>query len=99
MTKGLCKLLWLRKFLTKIGFTPSSEMNIFCNNKTAINISHNPIQHDRTMHIEVDGAFRQTKSRRKKLFGLHLLNQKASWRTYLQRKCPTIILLTQQVTH
>ena len=29
-------------------------MNLFCDNKAAIDISHNPIQHDRTKHVEVD---------------------------------------------
>ena len=57
MAKGLCELLWLRRLLTEIGFTPSTEMNLFCDNKAAIDISHNPVQHDRTKHIEVDRHF------------------------------------------
>ena len=53
MAKGLCELLWLRRLLTNIGFTPSFEMNLFCDNKAAIDISH-LVQHDRTKHNEVD---------------------------------------------
>ena len=30
---------------------------MFCDNKTAINISHNPVHHDRTKHVEVDRHF------------------------------------------
>ena len=26
-------------------------MRLYCNNKSAINIAHNPMQHDRTKHI------------------------------------------------
>ena len=48
MSKGLCELLWLRKLLTEMGFAPTSEMDLFCDNKAAISISHNPVQHDRT---------------------------------------------------
>lgn len=39
MAKGMCELLWLRRQLTEIGFTPSSEMNLFCDNNAAIDIS------------------------------------------------------------
>lgn len=52
--KGLCKLLWLRKLLTEIGFAPKQQMDLFCNNKAAIDISYNLIQHDQTKLIEVD---------------------------------------------
>jgi hypothetical protein len=57
MSKGLCELLWLRKLLAEIGFAPTSEMDLFCDNKAAISISHNPVQHDRTKHVEVDRHF------------------------------------------
>ena len=29
-------------------------MRLYCDNKSAISIAHNPVQHDRTKHIEVD---------------------------------------------
>jgi len=54
MTKGLCELLWLKMLLTKIGFSPTLEIRFFHDNKATINISHNPIQHDKTKHMEVD---------------------------------------------
>ena len=57
MAKGLCELLWLKRLLDKIGFAPTSEMNLFCDNKAAIDISHNLVQHDRTKHVEVDRHF------------------------------------------
>ena len=57
MAKGLCELLWLRRLLTEIGFGPSYKMKLFCDNKAAIDISHNPIQHGRTKHVEVDKHF------------------------------------------
>ena len=57
MAKGLCELLWLKRLLTEMGFAPDSVMNLFCDNKAAIDISHNPVQHDRTKHVEVDRHF------------------------------------------
>ena len=57
MAKGLRELLWLKRLLTKIGFTPNFKMNLFCDNKATIDISPNPIQHVHTKHIKVDRNF------------------------------------------
>ncbi|CAL8092463.1 unnamed protein product [Prunus armeniaca] len=57
MTKGICELLWLRKLLTELGYKPTSTMNLFCDNKAAITIAQNPVQHDRTKQVEVDRHF------------------------------------------
>lgn len=43
MMKGLCELLQFRRLLTKIGFALNFDMNLFCDNKTSIHISHNPV--------------------------------------------------------
>ena len=32
-------------------------MNLLYDNKTTIDIAHNPVQHDRTKHVEVDWHF------------------------------------------
>ena len=32
-------------------------LKIYCDNKAAISISHNPVHHDRTKHVEVDRHF------------------------------------------
>ena len=32
-------------------------MKLYCDNKSAISIAHNPVQHDQTKHIEVDRHF------------------------------------------
>ena len=57
MAKSVCEPLWLRRLLTEIGFAPRSKMNLFYDNKASIDISHNPIQHDRTKHVKVDRHF------------------------------------------
>ena len=43
--------------MSEIGFAPKAEMKLFSDNKAAIDISHNPVQHDRTKHVEVDRHF------------------------------------------
>ena len=32
-------------------------MKLWCDNKSAINIANNPVQHDRTKHVEIDHFF------------------------------------------
>ena len=57
MAHGLCEMLWLRNLMTDLGFKPEYAMNLYCDNKAAIDIAHNPVQHDRTKHVEVDRHF------------------------------------------
>ena len=57
MVKGICELLWLRKMINELELGTENEMKLYCDNKAAIDISHNPVQHDRTKHIEVDRHF------------------------------------------
>ncbi|BBG97847.1 aldose 1-epimerase family protein [Prunus dulcis] len=52
MTKGICELLWLRKLLTELGYKPTSTMNLFCDNKAAIAIAQNPVQHDSITYVD-----------------------------------------------
>ena len=57
MTHGVCELLWLRRLLRDLGFGLKQPMDLYCDSKAAIVIAHNPVQHDRTKHVEVDRNF------------------------------------------
>ena len=52
MALGICELLWLRNLLNELGVKPKVVMKLYCDNKSAIDIAHNPVQHDRTKHME-----------------------------------------------
>ena len=50
-------MLWLRHLMKDLGFKSKYAMNLYCDNKAVIDIAHNPVQHDRTKHVEVDRHF------------------------------------------
>ena len=57
IAQGLCELLWLKIILNDLRIKWDGPMKLYCDNKSTINIAHNPIQHDRTKHIEIDRHF------------------------------------------
>ncbi|XP_020421260.1 uncharacterized protein LOC109949599 [Prunus persica] len=57
MAQGVCEFLWLRRLLRDLGFAPQKPMNLYCDNKVAIAITYNPVQHDRTKQVEADRHF------------------------------------------
>lgn len=57
IARGLAEILWLRKLMTELGFSSHRACRLMCDNRAAISISENPVQHDRTKHIEVDRHF------------------------------------------
>lgn len=57
MALGICEALWLRLILRDLGCPPRQPIHLYCDNKAACDIAHNPVQHDRTKHVEVDRFF------------------------------------------
>ncbi|RVW16905.1 Copia protein [Vitis vinifera] len=57
MTLGLCEALRLRLLLQDLGYLSRQPIRLFCDNKAACDIAHNPVQNNRTKHVEVDRFF------------------------------------------
>ena len=57
IAKGVTEILWLRKLLCELGFPPKGACRLICDNQASASISNNPVQHDRTKHVEVDRHF------------------------------------------
>ena len=57
MTHGVCELLWVKQVLQDLRIDYGISMDLHYDNKTAIGIVHNPVQHDHTKHVEVDRYF------------------------------------------
>ena len=49
-------MLWLRTLLIELRTNQKSQMRLWCDNKSAVNIANNPVQHNRT-NIEIDRFF------------------------------------------
>ncbi|WVY93107.1 hypothetical protein V8G54_032195 [Vigna mungo] len=62
---GLCEALWLKLLLEDLGYPLRQPIQLYCDNKAACDIAHNPIQHDHTKHVEVDRFFIKEKLERK----------------------------------
>ena len=45
MVNGLCELLWIKYVRKDLGIQCSEHMNLLCDNKAAIQIAQNPVQH------------------------------------------------------
>lgn len=57
IAKGITEVLWIRKLINELGYTQDRACQLYCDNKETISIFENPIQHDRTKHVEVDQHF------------------------------------------
>ena len=57
MALGVAELLWLRALLVELKMDQGGKMKLWCDSKSAISIANNPVQHDRTKHVEIDRFF------------------------------------------
>ncbi|KAH9764942.1 retrovirus-related pol polyprotein from transposon RE1 [Citrus sinensis] len=57
MALEICEGLWISFILNDLGYPSQQPIQLYCDNKAARDIAHNPVQHDRTKHVEVDRFF------------------------------------------
>jgi hypothetical protein len=48
---------WLRQLLLELQAPPSRCTLVYCDNISAVYLSNNPVQHQRTKHVEIDLHF------------------------------------------
>ena len=65
---GIYELVWLKMILEELRIPYEKPKKLYCDNKAAINIAHNLVQHDRTKHVEVDRHFIKKKLERDLIF-------------------------------
>ncbi|KAA0043032.1 reverse transcriptase [Cucumis melo var. makuwa] len=57
MSLEICEEIWLQKVLSDLHQECEAPLKLFCDSKAAISIANNPVQHDRTKHVEIDRHF------------------------------------------
>ena len=61
MALTTCELVWLKHLLQELKLREKNPMQLLCDKKSALDISSNPVFHERTKHIEVDCHFAREK--------------------------------------
>jgi len=61
LSHGMCEGIWLQRMLKELNLSLDSPIKILCDNKVAISIAKNPVQHGRTKHVEIDRHFTKEK--------------------------------------
>jgi hypothetical protein len=57
MANRVFEMLWLKRILEELRMPMNMPMKLYCDNKAAISIAQNPVQHDHTKHVEIDRHF------------------------------------------
>ncbi|XP_028107019.1 uncharacterized protein LOC114306062 [Camellia sinensis] len=57
MAHATAEIVWLRNLLFELGVPQSSPTSLYCDNRSAIQIAHNTVFHERTKHIKLDCHF------------------------------------------
>ena len=57
MAVSLCEMMWLKGLLKELRLLRNETMTLHCDNVAALNIANNPVQFDRTKHVEIDRFF------------------------------------------
>lgn len=50
-----------KKVMQELGILENKFLSLYCDNKAAINITHDQVQYDRTKHVEIDRHFTKEK--------------------------------------
>ena len=57
VANGVAEATWLRQLLLELRHPPCRATLVYCDNISAIYLSSNPVQHQRTKHVEIDLHF------------------------------------------
>ncbi|KAJ0846586.1 putative RNA-directed DNA polymerase [Helianthus annuus] len=61
MCSATCEIMWIKNILSELSIGFTLPITLFCDSKSAISISLNPVFHERTKHFELDLHFLREK--------------------------------------
>lgn len=71
MAMTCCEIMWMKYLLADVGVEHSTSIKLYRNSRSAIHICKNPILHERTKHIEMDGHFIRDKVKSGLIIPIH----------------------------
>ena len=57
LAQGIMEEMWLKRVLCEIQVQVDLPLKLYCDNKAAISMALNPVQHERSKHVEIDRHF------------------------------------------
>ena len=81
MAHGVCEVLWLKQVLKEPRQPTIYPLKLYCDNIATTGITHNPVQHDRTKHVEIDRHFIKKKLEAGIICAPHLFQLTNNWLT------------------
>src|SRR6266508_282176 len=54
MAVSLSEILWIKNVLSELKLIVATPIQLWCDNRSAINIANNHVQHDKTKHVKID---------------------------------------------
>ena len=72
MANGVAEASWLRQLLTELRHHLRRATLVYCDNVSAVYLFTNPVQHQRTKHVEIDLHFVQERVALGQVWVLHV---------------------------
>jgi hypothetical protein len=57
MALSLYEMMWVKSLLSELHLFSRESLQLWCDNKSAINIANNQVQHDRTKYVGINRFF------------------------------------------
>ena len=75
LSEGVKEALFLKRYLSELGFGASNEMRVYCDNQSSIKLSENDVFHGRSKHIDIRHHFVRDVVQRKEISLAHVSSE------------------------